>query len=126
MMILNMVRQSVMILLGHVIPQHVRPQLEMLSLGHLTPSIVTPGQLKELLLKIQTKLSQHLTADPTKELWKCYKALHYAILIEDNKMLVLMVIPLLDTENDFEIYQIIKLSIPCPSAEQGPREFGKD
>lgn len=50
----------------------------------------------------------------------------YEILIENNKMLILMDIPLLDTENDFKIYQVLNLPILCPSAEQRPREVGKD
>ena len=64
--------QSLTILL-----EHVRAQLDMLILGHLSPSIVISGHLRELLLGIQTKLLHHLRLpiDPVKELWKYYNAI---------------------------------------------------
>lgn len=66
--IMSKVRQtshSLMVLLGHV-----RAQLDMLSLGHLSPSIITPERLREVLLEIQAKLPHHLTlpVDPTQQL----------------------------------------------------------
>lgn len=55
-----------------ILKEHVRAQLDMLSLG-----IVTPGHLRELLLKIQAELPYHfrLPMDPDKELWKYYNVL---------------------------------------------------
>ncbi len=47
--------QSLMTLL-----EHVRAQLDSLSLGHLSPSIMTPNYLREILTKIQTELPHHL------------------------------------------------------------------
>lgn len=99
--------------------EHVRAQLDM-SLGHLSPSIVTPGHLREVLLGIQTELPHHLRlpVDPTKELWK-YNALGCVTLLENRKLLILMSIPLLDRESVFEIYQVINLPMPYPRGDQG-------
>lgn len=101
--------QSVMILL-----EHVRAQLDMLSLRHLSPSIMTHGYLRELLFKIQTELPHHLRlpVDPIKELWRYHKALRCVTLLED-KLLVLMTLALLDRESNFEIYLVINLHTPC-------------
>lgn len=46
---LHQTRQSMMVLLEHVIPH-----MDMLTLGYLSTSIVITGQLKDVLLKIQT------------------------------------------------------------------------
>lgn len=59
-----------------ILLEHLRTQLDMLSMGHLSPSIITLGRLREVLLEIQAKLPHHLRlpVDPTEQLWK-YKAL---------------------------------------------------
>ena len=77
--------QSLMTLL-----KHVRAQLESLSLGHLSPSIMTPNYLKGILTKIQTKLPHHLRlpVDPTEELWKYHSALGCVTLMENDKLLI--------------------------------------
>ena len=53
--------------------EHVRAQLDSLSLGHLSPSIMTPNYLREILTKIQTELPHHLRlpVDPTEEILPC-------------------------------------------------------
>lgn len=67
--IVNRVRQTshtLTVLLGHV-----RVQLDMLSMGQLSPSIITPERRRVVLLEIQSKLPHHLglPADPTQQLW---------------------------------------------------------
>lgn len=102
-----------------VLLEHVRAQLDMLSLGHLTPSIITPERLREALLEIQAKLPHHLRlpVDPTQQLWKYYSALGCATLLEDDKLLVLVPVPLLDRDSTFEIYQVMNLPFPYPKLE---------
>lgn len=117
--IVNKVRQSSQTLT--ILMEHVRAQLDMLSLGHLSPGIVTPGHLRELLLKIQAELPHHLRlpVSPDEDLWKYYNALGCVTLLENKKLLVLMSIPLLDRESIFEVYQVVNLPIPYPQATQG-------
>ena len=52
-------------------------QLNMLSLGHLSPSVISPTNLLQLLLQIKTKLPSYLQLpeDPEKQLWHYYKFL---------------------------------------------------
>ena len=56
--IVNRVRQT-----SHtftVLLEHVRAQLDMLYMGHLSPSMITPERLREVLLEVQAKLPHHL------------------------------------------------------------------
>ena len=77
--------QSLMTLL-----EHVRAQLDSLSLGDLSPSIVMPNYLKGILIRIKTELPHHLwlPVDPTEELWKYHSALGCVTLMENDKLLI--------------------------------------
>ena len=51
--------------------EHVQLQFNMLSLGHLSPSVITPRSLKGLLLEIENHLPEYLKLpyDPKGEIW---------------------------------------------------------
>lgn len=72
---------------------------------------MTPAHLREILVGIRTLLLHHLRlpVDPIEELWKYYRSLF------DDKLLILLSVPLLDKDSTFEIY---KLPIPYPQADQ--------
>lgn len=72
-MITNKVRQASQSL--SVLLEYVRAQM---VTTHLLVSIMTPGHLKELLLRIQAELAHHLrlSVDLTEESWKYYNALN--------------------------------------------------
>ena len=88
----------------HLSLAHVRAQLDMLFLGHLSPSLVGPTHLWNILLKIQTSPPQHLClpSDPTKELWHYYSSLGCITLVKEKKILALVPVPLLDRDSTFE------------------------
>ena len=52
--------------------EHVQLQLNMLSLGHISPSVITPRSVKGLLLEIENHLLQYLKLpyEPKGEIWK--------------------------------------------------------
>lgn len=104
LMAINRLRQALQLSL-----EHVSAQLDMLSLGHLSPSIVTPGHLRDILLGIQTELPHQLRlpADPNMELWRYYSSLGCVTLIENDKLLALVPIPLLNRGSIFEFFQAI-------------------
>jgi hypothetical protein len=56
---------------------HLQSQVNMLSLGHLSPCTINPRQFKKLLLDIKLKLPKTLTLpdDPDKKLWYFYSQL---------------------------------------------------
>ena len=68
----------------------------MLSLGHVSPSIIIPENLKMLLLEMQTKLPYHLTLpeDPTETLWKYYQSLSCTTILDEDKFLVICFSPI--------------------------------
>ena len=126
MIMTNKVRQTSQTLT--TLLEHLKSQLDMLSLGHLAPSIVATGELKELLLNIQAELPHHLRlpVDPTEKLWRYYNSLGCVTILENNKLLVIMSIPLLDREGTFEVYQAINLPVPYPRFETGAGAVAKN
>ena len=54
--------------------EHVQLQLNVLSLGHILPSVITQGSLKGLLIEIENHLPEYLNLlyDPKGEIWKLY------------------------------------------------------
>ena len=85
----------------------------MLSLGHLSPSVITPRSLKDLLLEIQNHLAQYLKLpyDPKGEIWKLYQTLTCTTVLDKSRFLVIVSIPLLDNINTFEIFNIFNLPV---------------
>ena len=104
----------------HLSLAHVRAQLDMLFLGHLLPSLMAPTHLRDILLKIQTEFPHHLRlpSDPTRELWRYYISLGCITLVEEEKILALVPVPLLDRDSIFEVFQVINLPIPYPDPKQ--------
>ena len=100
--------------------EHVKTQLDMLFLGHLSPSLVAPAHLQDILLRIQTELPHHLRlpSDPTRELWRYYSSLGCLTLVEEGKILAIVPVPLLDRDSTFEVFQVINLPIPYPNPNQ--------
>ena len=105
---------------------HLSSQLDMLSLGHVSPSIITPENLKKLLLEMQTKLPYHLTLpeDPTENLWKYYQSLSCTTILNEDRFLVIVSVPLLDRETTFEIYKVF--NTPLPYNQSIPTELQPD
>ena len=100
--------------------EHVRTQLDMLSLGNLSPNLVTTWYLRELLQRIQANLPHHLRlpVDPVKELGKYYSLLGSTTILEEVKLLVLVSVPLVERGSRFEVYELMNLPIAFPRVEQ--------
>ena len=94
--------------------QRLHLELNMLSLGRLSPSTVSPSGLISLLQQIKTQLpaSLQLPLNPVKDIWNFYKILTCDAVLEENKIIVLINIPLLDASNDFEIFEAHSLPVP--------------
>ena len=94
--------------------EHLQLQLNMLSLGHLSPSVITAQSHKRLLLEMKSKLRHHLTLpnDPDRELWKYYQSLTCTTILDRGVFLVVVSVPLLDRDNKFEIYNVMNSQLP--------------
>ena len=86
----------------------------MLSLDHLSPSTVTPRQLQSLLVQIKTKLpsSLKLPEDPEKNIWYFYRVLACSTILDGDKILVIVNIPLLDYHGEFEVFKVHSIAVP--------------
>ena len=90
--------------------EHLQLQLNMLSLGHLSPSVISPRDLQKMLTGIRHiyPLFFSYLNDPGRELWKFYQSLTCATILDHAQLLVIVAIPLLDAVNKFEVYNIYK------------------
>lgn len=103
-----------LVLIAENYMQHIELQLNMLSLGHLSPSLISPKDLRELLTEIETKLPRvmSLPANPRKDLWLLYSTLTCTTVLHNDSIVVVLNIPLLDYERQFELYKVHNLDIP--------------
>lgn len=87
--------------------QNLWVQLIMLSLRHLSPGLISPRELKKLLIEIKTKLpgTLQLPADPNKYIWSFYKLLTCSTTIDENNILAVVSVPLIDSSGKLEIFR---------------------
>ena len=76
--------------------EHLQLQLNMLSIGKLSTSIITPRLYVTLLVDIQTRIAAplRLPGDPKADLWHFYKTLTCTTIVEEDKILVVVQVPL--------------------------------
>ena len=74
---------------------HIQLQLNMLSLGHLSPSVITPRGLIKLLTEIKGHLPEFLSLpyDPREKIWKFYQKLTCTTVIDQGRFLIIVSIP---------------------------------
>lgn len=101
--------------------EHLHIQLNMLSLGHLSPSTITPHKLQALLREVMTRLPHRfkLSNNPETELWNFYKSLTCNTILYEEQILVITPIPLLDTQGTFELYKAHNMPLPMMANEYG-------
>ena len=94
----------------------------MLSLGHLSPSVIAPSELKKLLIGIEDKLGAQfkLPFNPRQDIWTFYKTLTCTTVIHDDKLIVVIAIPLLDSIGTFEILKVHNIPIPRNQTSTSP------
>ena len=100
--------------------EHLSLQLNMLSLGHLSPSVIKPEELMSLLLDIKSQLppSLKMPKHVQNELWEFYRILTCTTIFENSNILVIMSIPLLDHSEMYEVYVAHNLPVPFNKKDQ--------
>ena len=95
-LILEEIRQSTQNAFIYI--ENLRTELNMLSLSHLSPSTISPKNLRALLLDVKDKLpvSMQLPADPESNIWYFYNTLTCTAYLDGHKILIVLTIPLLD------------------------------
>ena len=93
--------------------QAMGERLNQLALGHLSPSVVSSHELTVLLRKVASNLPRHLFLPKEPEMTRYYyQTLTCTTLIEDNKFLTLINVPLLEVTNKYEIFMAHNIPLP--------------
>ena len=89
-------------------------RLNFLSLGKLTPAVMSPPELRLVLNQIKGKLPSTvvLPNDPDSEIWSYYESLSCATVLEGQHLLTYIKLPLLDGHSKFEVFQTFNLPVP--------------
>ena len=73
---------------------HIKLQLNTLSLGHLTPSIISPKQLRQILTEIQEKVRSKskvpFDPDQQEDRWKFYQTVTCTAIVKNSKVVIVL------------------------------------
>ena len=94
----------------------VEQYMTMFSSGEPNPKLITPELLIRELLKIQDNLppSIQLPEDPKTNVWHFYKFLSVSHTTHDNKIIVLIKVPLIDHDSTLDLYKVYNLPVFNP------------
>ena len=95
----------------------VEQYMTMFSSGELNPNLISPEMLIKELVNIQKQLppSIKLPEDPTQNIWHYYNFLSVSHTTHDDKILILIKLPLIDHDSSLDLYRIYNLPIFNPS-----------
>lgn len=107
--------------------ENLKSELNLLSLNHLSISTISPKNLKQLLLEIETKLPLNLglPEDPRANIWYYYNTLHCMTYLEENEVRIVLNIPLISIVEKYEIYKIHSLPVPMKNHTYVSKEINK-
>ena len=106
--------------MGHI--QDLSQQLDMASLGAITPSLVGPLHLREILREISKKLPSNLfiPINPKKHLWEFYQRITCSSAFDKSHILIFLDIPLGNYQDSYDIIKVHNM--PLPNTDMfGPR-----
>ena len=94
--------------------EELQVQLNMLSMGKIAPITIKPEELRHTLLAIQNKLPENLRLpfNPKANIWNYYRTLTSSVIFDDNKILVVINVPLVDRGTQFEVFTVHNMPIP--------------
>lgn len=125
---LDMMTQEIKLIMSKAVfyLEHLRLQLNMLSLGHVSPSVITPSKLRTLLNEIRNHLPRNLKlpVSPQKDIFSYYNTLTCGVVVEEFKFLVLINIPLLDSDGNYEVYRVFNMPLPYHTADDNTNSIG--
>ena len=94
----------------------IRSYLSTFTTGKLTPQMIDLTHLRQELLQINKQLPPKITLpeDPTINIWHYYRLLTITPMINGNQLLLMIKIPLLDSDSTMTLYKIHNLPIYNP------------
>ena len=95
----------------------VEQYMTMFSSGELNPNLISPEMLIKELVNIQKQLppSIKLPEDPTQNIWHYYNFLSVSHTTHDDKILILIKLPLIDHDSSLDLYRVYNLPVFNPS-----------
>ena len=92
---------------------HLGVYLNVLSTGKLSPDIVDPIHLGKELTDMQKQLTPTLMLpdDPTTNIWHFHKYLTVTAIVYQDRLMVLIKIPLIDTDSEMTLYKVYNLPV---------------
>ena len=100
----------------HMALSYLELQLNLLSIGHLSPSIIALHDLRKILHSIAWALLDNfkLANDPDTGIWHYYEMLGCSTLFGAESIVIVVDMPLLDREHFYVVYNILNFPLPLP------------
>ena len=116
-MILDKIKQTTQDAVFYL--ESLKSELNMLSMQHLSTNTISPKDLKELLIEVESKLPNNfeLPRNPRKDILYFYKTLKGITYLEDNEIRIVLKIPLINTKEEYEVYRIYNLPLPMATKQ---------
>ena len=91
----------------------IRSYLSTFTTGKITPQIIDQKHLRQELVKIYKQLPPKITLpdNPTTNIWHYYKFLTVTPVVDGNQLILMIRIPLLDTDSTMTLYRVYNLPI---------------
>ena len=94
--------------------ENLKSELNMLSLQHLATNTVSPKDLRELLIEVESKLPNNfeLPRTPRDDIWFYYKTLTCLTYLQNNEIRIVLKIPLINTKEEYDIFKVHNMPLP--------------
>ena len=94
--------------------ENLESELNMLSLQHLATNTISPKDLRELLIEVESKLPNNfeLPRKPRDDIWFYYKTLTCLTYLQDNEIRIVLKIPLINTKEEYDIFKVHNMPLP--------------
>lgn len=113
-LILNEIKQATQRAVLYL--ENLRMDMNMLTMYHLSPSTISPGDLRDLLLEIEKQLPNSLSLpENVNNIWFYYKTLHCQAIAQGETIFIVITIPLLDFGDKYDLFEAYNLPLPLSS-----------
>ena len=98
---------------AYVLNHHLKSELTVLGTGKISPEIISPKQLRSLLLSIKSEIPRlaKLPFNPERRLWQYYEILEASTFMDTDQVVIVLKIPLRDSRFQFELYKVLNLEM---------------
>ena len=94
--------------------ENLKIELNSLSKHHLSMNTISPQNLRAMLMDVKSKLSNNfqLPEDPLWNIWYYYRSLDCITYFQNNRIEIVLDIPLLNTKESFDIFRVYSFPLP--------------